>query len=103
MQVGEVYVFHLHDAPERLRIVSRSAVPAELGLARDPRSLGIALRQLIIRQGARFQVVDQTILGCRRVFMLSNPITVSAGLMVMRQCLRRCSTASLARWSACYR
>jgi hypothetical protein len=33
-------------------------VPAEFGIARDPRSLGVALRQVTVRQGARSVVFD---------------------------------------------
>ncbi|HUN43172.1 MAG TPA: Hint domain-containing protein [Acetobacteraceae bacterium] len=43
--------------PASLRIVSRAASPAELGLARDPRMLGVALRQIGIWEGARFCVL----------------------------------------------
>jgi hypothetical protein len=56
-QDGDVYVFHLHAVPISLNIVSRSAVPAELGLARDPRSLGVAVRRIIARQGSRFRTL----------------------------------------------
>jgi hypothetical protein len=41
-----------------LRIVSRAASPAELGLARDPRVLGVALRRLVLRHGQRARVID---------------------------------------------
>jgi hypothetical protein len=41
------YVFMLPQAPRSVHIVSRSAVPAELGLARDPRELGVAVRQMV--------------------------------------------------------
>jgi hypothetical protein len=56
-QLGLAYVFRLPAAPRSVRIVSRAGVPAELGLARDPRCLGVALRQLDLRRGTRFQVV----------------------------------------------
>ncbi len=55
---GSVYVFSLHAPPAGLHIVSRDAVPAELGLARDARPLGVALRQIAIRQGTRFTVLQ---------------------------------------------
>jgi hypothetical protein len=35
-------------------IASREAVPAELGLARDSRSLGVAVRRIMVRQGSKF-------------------------------------------------
>ncbi len=55
-QVGEAYVFHLPAVPSVLRILSRAAAPEEFGLARDPRMLGVALRRLVVRKGARFRV-----------------------------------------------
>lgn len=36
--------------------MSRAAVPAGLGLARDSRVLGVALRCLVVRKGIRFRV-----------------------------------------------
>ena len=41
-----------------VRITSRASSPAELGLARDPRLLGVALRRLKIWQGHRLQVIE---------------------------------------------
>jgi hypothetical protein len=38
--------------------MSRAGVPAELGLARDPRLLGIALSRIDLCQGRRLDVVD---------------------------------------------
>jgi hypothetical protein len=53
----EVYVFALRALPGSVRIVSRAAVPQELGLARDTRLLGVAVRRVAVRQGTRFCVV----------------------------------------------
>jgi len=50
-------VFTLSERPSAVRIVSRSSVPQELGFARDPRCLGIALRQLVVRQGTKHLAV----------------------------------------------
>jgi len=47
------YVFRLARRPRNVRIVSRSAIPQELGFARDARILGVALRQMVLVQGAR--------------------------------------------------
>jgi hypothetical protein len=55
---GSVYVFRLPLRPKRVVIASREAVPAELGIARDPRSLGVALRQAAVRQGGKFTLFD---------------------------------------------
>ncbi len=56
----DAYVFRLHlpPAPERVRIASRAAAPQELGLARDPRCLGVALRQIALRQTTKVRVID---------------------------------------------
>lgn len=42
------YVFRLPAAPRTIRIRSRSAVPQDLGVARDPRPLGVAVRQIML-------------------------------------------------------
>ena len=55
---GDVHVFKLRSPPASLRIVSRSAAPDQLGLARDPRSLGVALRRITLSRGARLRVVE---------------------------------------------
>jgi hypothetical protein len=55
---GNVYIFKLPSTPAAVRIVSRAAVPQELGLARDPRSLGIALRRVALWQAARLRIIE---------------------------------------------
>jgi hypothetical protein len=47
---GQIYEFLLTDRPDSIYVISRGAVPAELGLARDSRSLGVALRRIVVRQ-----------------------------------------------------
>jgi hypothetical protein len=39
-------------------IASHEAVPAELGIARDPRSLGVALRRVAVQQGTMLMQID---------------------------------------------
>lgn len=56
-RAGDVSVFRLTSVPNATRIVSRSAVPSELGLARDARILGIALRRVTVRRGTRFRTI----------------------------------------------
>jgi Hint domain len=56
-QHGPVWVFRLLCCPESVVIASRDAAPAELGLARDPRPLGVALRRIALRRGAKFEVI----------------------------------------------
>jgi antigen 43 len=55
---GSVYQFRLPCRPASVVIASREVVPAEFGIARDPRSLGVALRQVAIWQDARVVVFD---------------------------------------------
>ncbi len=54
---GTAHMFALSSARDGVRVVSRSAVPQELGVARDPRELGVALRRVVLRQDARFQII----------------------------------------------
>jgi hypothetical protein len=53
-----LYSFNLVKMPSSIRIVSRAAVPQELGLARDPRSLGVAVRRVLVRRGSKFRVIE---------------------------------------------
>jgi autotransporter passenger strand-loop-strand repeat protein len=55
---GGAYVFRLARAPASVRVVSRSAVPAELGVARDSRELGVGLRRIAVHQGRRCRVME---------------------------------------------
>jgi hypothetical protein len=48
---GDAIVFHLPRSPKSVRLRSRSMVPCEFGLARDPRCLGVAVRRVSIRRG----------------------------------------------------
>lgn len=57
-QRGSAYFFRLPSCPKRVVIASRTAVPSEFAVARDPRSLGVALRQVVVRQGAKFMLID---------------------------------------------
>ena len=51
------HVFQLPSGPQDIRIASRSGVPAEIGLGRDPRALGVALRQARLWRGAQVRVM----------------------------------------------
>jgi len=55
---GDRLVFRLRHRPETVRIVSRAVAPQELGLARDPRLLGLALRRIVASQGARLRLIE---------------------------------------------
>jgi T5SS/PEP-CTERM-associated repeat protein len=46
----DTYVFRLPAKPYAVRILSNAAVPQELGVARDARSLGVALQRIVLAQ-----------------------------------------------------
>jgi antigen 43 len=50
--------FRLPASPGSVIIASRSGIPAALGIARDPRSLGVAVRQVTVQLGAKFTLFD---------------------------------------------
>ena len=52
-QAGDDIVFHLPlpANPESVRLVSRVMIPEELGLARDPRRLGLGVRRVSVHRG----------------------------------------------------
>ena len=52
------YMFTLTTVPGEVRVVSRAGVPAELGLARDLRTLGVALRLVRVWQPARLRTMS---------------------------------------------
>jgi Ca2+-binding RTX toxin-like protein len=55
---GEVVTFRLMRRPESVRIVSRAAAPDQLGIARDPRELGVALRRLALTLGRTSVLIE---------------------------------------------
>jgi hypothetical protein len=55
---GGLHHFRLPARPRTVRIVSRAGVPQELGTARDPRRLGVALRQIIVSQGEHVRRIE---------------------------------------------
>jgi hypothetical protein len=57
-RAGNAWIFTLSDRPASVRIVSRAGVPQELGFARDPRCLGVALRRVMVRQATRLRVAE---------------------------------------------
>ncbi len=52
------YVFDLPRSPKSIRIISRSSAQDELGLARDPRMLGVAIKRLVVWQGQRATAME---------------------------------------------
>jgi hypothetical protein len=57
-RTASAYIFSLPATAGCVRVASRAAAPAELGLARDPRDLGVALSRIALRAGTRFRIVD---------------------------------------------
>lgn len=57
-QPDGVYAFQLTGPPREVRVVSRSVVPAELGLVRDPRILGVALRRVMLWRSAELRLIE---------------------------------------------
>ena len=57
-QAGEFHMFSLRHAPGEVRIASRAAAPQELGLARDPRCLGVAVRRIVVRRNTRSRTIQ---------------------------------------------
>lgn len=53
-----LHVFRVPGQPIRIRLASRSGVPMELGVGTDVRSLGVALRRIMVWRGARVRVVE---------------------------------------------
>ena len=48
--------FRLSRRPDSVRVLSRSGVPQELGIGRDARALGVALKRLTVGDGAAMRV-----------------------------------------------
>jgi hypothetical protein len=57
-RVGDWHIFRLAAPPATVRIVSRTGVPQEMGLSRDSRCLGVALRQIVVTRGARIRTIE---------------------------------------------
>jgi hypothetical protein len=57
-QRDKLYVFQVPARPKSVIVASRSGVPSELGIARDPRTLGVALRQITISHSWKLKALD---------------------------------------------
>lgn len=55
---GGVHCFRLPPHPAELRIASRAGAQDELGLARDPRQLGVAVRRIVLWRASHPTVVE---------------------------------------------
>ncbi|HUN41184.1 MAG TPA: Hint domain-containing protein [Acetobacteraceae bacterium] len=55
---GSMHLFRFVARPDCVRVASRSGVPQEWGLARDPRPLGVALRRVVVRRGAGLAMLE---------------------------------------------
>lgn len=69
----DIHSFRLPRVPHDIRIVSRSGVPAELGLARDSRSLGVAVRAILRSEGRKLVAVEAADSVLRDGFHPSEP------------------------------
>ena len=58
MRQERMLTFRLPAAPGSVRVVSRDGVPAELGLVRDPRSLGVAVRRIVVTHGRHLALIE---------------------------------------------
>jgi hypothetical protein len=54
----DTYAFRLAKVPESGRLVSRASVPSELGLERDARQLGVAVRRMVLWRGRTLRLID---------------------------------------------
>ena len=55
---GGIYVFRLPPRPSSVRVISRAGSPDELGIARDARLLGVALRQAVVWRGPQMRLIE---------------------------------------------
>jgi len=53
-----IYRFRLPQGAKQVRVVSRAGVPCEVGLARDPRLLGVAVQRIMCWQGPRLRLIE---------------------------------------------
>lgn len=57
-RVGDRVDFRLPERPVSVRLASRASAPQELGLGRDPRPLGVAVRRLVVTRGHWAKAVE---------------------------------------------
>ena len=63
-----IYRFRLPRGATQVRVVSRAGVPCEVGLARDPRLLGIAVTRIMCWQGPRLCLIEASDAALREGF-----------------------------------
>jgi hypothetical protein len=71
---GATIVFRLPSKRKSVQVVSRAAAPAELGLARDPRMLGVALRRMTIGRAKRSLMVEASDGSPLAVAVIQRPV-----------------------------
>jgi uncharacterized protein (TIGR01370 family) len=54
---ASTHVFRLKDHPTSVHVVSRCGIPEELGIARDPRPLGVAVKRIEVWHGRKLRVI----------------------------------------------
>ena len=52
------HVFRLRSRPRNVLLRSRAAIPQELGIARDPRMLGVAVHRIVLAQARRQRCIE---------------------------------------------
>ena len=88
---GDSLVFFIPGTPSVVEIASRDVVPVELGIARDSRALGVAVRKIELHRGWNYTSVTAADprLG-RRGSTPTNPPTTCAGPTEARRCRLSC-------------
>src|SRR5579871_2066854 len=87
-QSGDVRMFWLPGVPRNIRIMSPAGVAQELGIARDPRLLGIALRPVRWVSGTADQADGDGRQGTPTASMRPSR-TAGSAILAARRILRR--------------
>jgi hypothetical protein len=67
-QPNNMHLFNLSKVPTEIRVVSRAGSPSELGSVRDPRTLGVALRKILLWQGRQLRLIEASDPSLRKGF-----------------------------------
>ena len=85
-RTAERCAFRLPQGPRSVRIRSRSTVPRELGVARDDRCLGVAVRRIVLAQARRQQALDAEAAALAEGWHRFEPENGCAGPMATPHC-----------------
>lgn len=67
-QTSSTFSARVDALPGRIVVASRAAAPAELGTARDPRRLGVAIRRVAVAKGRQLRLIEATDAALSRGF-----------------------------------